>query len=436
MCDQPNREKTSVELADIFVKNADAYIEQHGVSVVQNKAIKAISRCRTAVLGGHVARCNHCGIEEISYNSCRYRHCPKCQTIKQVQWLENRKTELLPVNYFHVVFTIPHELNSIASYNPLVIYNLLFKAAWSTIDTLGKDKKRLGGSMGMLAFLHTWGQPLSQHIHLHCILPGGALCDVDGQKEFRLSKSGFLFPVKVMSALFGKIFLTLLQQAFTENELTFKGSIAELSEPTKFQELMAILTLKSWNVFAKEPFHGAAGGLAYLARYVSKTAISNERILSFDNENVTFKWRDYSDNNKLKVMTLDVNEFIRRFLSHILPEGFMRVRSFGFLASACKTKNLNLIRALLLGNKKEVYTKNLEEVKEPIPEVDLCSSIDTREKEACTENLEKAKESTIDLIQRILGIDITLCKHCKIGRLEIIRTIPRTTQSLPYLDTS
>ncbi len=272
MCAKPNRQQ-SVELADVFVKYADVYIEQHGVSAAQNKAIKAISRCRTSALGGHVSRCDHCNVEEISYNSCRYRHCPKCQTIKKVRWLENRKAELLPVDYFHVVFTIPHELNGIASYNPKLIYNLLFKAAWSTIDTLGRDKKRLGGGMGMLAFLHTWGSNLSQHIHLHCIIPGGALGDIDGQKVFRLSKPGFLFPVKVMSKLFGKIFLTLLQKAFIDKEINFKGTIAELSEPKQFQELIKLLSLKSWNVYAKEPFHGAEGGLEYLARYVSKTAM-------------------------------------------------------------------------------------------------------------------------------------------------------------------
>jgi hypothetical protein len=286
-----------------------------------------------------------------------------------------------------------------------VIYHLLFKASWSTIQTLGIDKRRLAGVMGMLGFLHTWGQNLSQHIHLHCIIPGGALCNVKGQKEWRSSKTGYLFPVKVMSKLFGKIFLTLLQQAFSNHELSFKGAITELSEPKKFGQLMALLTTKSWNVYAKEPFNGAEGGLEYLARYISKTAISNERILSCDNNQVTFKWRDYSDQNKTKRMTLDAHEFIRRYLSHVLPDGFMRVRSFGFLANAVKTENLNLIRSLLNSSARHTVC--------PID-----------------------KESAVELIKRITSIDVELCKQCKIGRLEIIEVFFASMQPPIYLDPS
>jgi len=407
VCAKPGRHKSPVELADVFEQYADAYIEQHGVSAAQNKAIKAISNCRTSALGGHVLRCNHCGAEEIAYNSCRYRHCPKCQTAKQLRWLESRKAEILPVDYFHVVFTIPHELNGIASYNPSVIYNLLFKAAWSTIHTLGQDKKRLAGLMGMLSFLHTWGQTLSQHIHLHCMIPGGALCENNGRKEWRSSKQGFLFPVRVISRLFGKLFLTLLQQAFTNDELTFKGSIAYLHEPKKFGQLIAQLTKKSWNVYAKEPFNGAEGGMEYLARYVSKTAIGNERILSCDDNQVSFKWRDYSNHNTSKVMTLDADEFIRRYLSHVLPDGFMRIRAFGFLANACKAKNINQIRSLL----------------------NAYETMDT----TCSK---KVIEPIAELIKRITGIDIELCKQCKIGRLEVTRVILSNKESLAYSDTS
>lgn len=405
---QSGRDKSSIELADIFVRYGDDYIEQHGVSAAQNKAIKAISRCRTAALGGHVTRCDHCSAEEISYNSCRYRHCPKCQTTKQLRWLENRKAELLPVEYFHVVFTIPHELNGIASYNPSWIYNLLFKAAWSTIYTLGQDKKRLGGLMGMLSFLHTWGQNLSQHIHLHCMIPGGALCDFNGQKEWRDCKPGFLFPVKVMSKLFGKTFLKLLQQAYKNNEITFKGSIAELAEHGKFEQLMVLLSNKSWNVYAKTPFNGSEGGLEYLARYVSKTAIGNERLVSCDNQKVTFKWRDYADENQSKFMTLNATEFIRRYLTHVLPDGFMRIRAFGFLANACKAKNINVILPLLNQPQKKDFEK--------------------QEK--------KTKETIAELMERITGIDIYQCQHCKIGRLEIIKSILSAKQSLAYIDTS
>lgn len=351
---------------------------------------------------------NECGLEEVSYNSCRYRHCPKCQTTKQLRWLEDRKAELLPVQYFHVVFTIPHELNGLASYHAAVIYNLLFKAAWATLHTLGKDKKRLDGEMGMLAFLHTWGQNLSQHIHLHCIIPGGALRKINGKSEWRACRSGFLFPVKVMSKHVGKVFLTLLQKAYAAGEFTFKGSIAELATPKKFTQFIKTLAAKTWNVHAKEPFNGAKGGLEYLSRYVSKTAISNERILSCDEKHVTFTWRDYADGSKQKVMKLEAHEFIRRYLSHILPDGFMRVRSFGFLANACKAKHINLIRLLVNPEKHEPYEKVSSKNKEPVTE----------------------------LIKRITGIDITLCKQCKTGHLEITQQIVSAKQGLLYWDTS
>lgn len=407
MCDAIKKRKT-IELADIFSQYADAYIKDHGVSAAQNKAIKAISRCRTAALGGHIMRCDNCGKEEQSYNSCRYRHCPKCQTTKQLRWLEDRKTELLPVPYFHVVFTLPHELNALASYNPTVIYNVLFKAAWKTIDTLGRDPKRLGGLMGMMAFLHTWGQNLSQHIHLHCMIPGGALYVEALQAKWRATRKGFLFPVKVMSKLFGKKFISLLRQAFTEDKLLFKGSILKLKESLHFEQLLAHLGSKSWNIYAKEPFKGAAGGLEYLARYVSKTALSNDRIISCENGEVRFKWRDYSDHNKEKVLSLKTEEFIRRYLSHVLPDGFMRVRFFGFLANACKAKNINTIR-------------------------ELFSSQDNTANPAV---ISKDKESIAKLMLRLTGIDIECCKHCKIGHLLVEKTIMKVKPSYTYPDTS
>ena len=299
MCDQQDKHRPSIELADIFIKHADSYIEQRGVSAQQHKAINAIARCRTSALGGHALCCDHCGVQDISYNSCRYRHCPKCQTTKQLRWLDQRKAELLPTHYFHVVFTLPHEINHIASYNQSIIYTLLFKAAWLTIDTFGKDENRLAGQMGMLAFLHTWGQNLSQHIHLHCMVPGGALYDDDeGQKQWRSSEKTFLFPSRAMAKYFGKAFLTLLERAHRNDELNLKGGIAQLADSKTFGQLMVKLRRKSWNVYAKEPFNGAEGGVTYLARYFAKTAIGNERILSCDDNTVRFKWRDYSDENK------------------------------------------------------------------------------------------------------------------------------------------
>lgn len=393
MCNQQKCDKHSVELADVFLRYGDTYIAQHCISTPQDKAIRALSRCRTAALGGHVTRCNHCGIEKNNYNSCRNRHCPKCQTTKQMRWLESRKSELLPVGYFHVVFTIPHELNGIASYNQSLIYNLLFKATWIAVCTLGKNSKAFGGLMGMLAFLHTWGQNLSQHIHLHCMIPGGALCDVDGQKQWKSCKTDYLFSVKVMAKFTGKVFLRLLREAYNNNELTFGGSITELENPKKFDQLIALLRKRSWNVYAKEPFNGAKGGLEYLARYVSKTAIGNERILSHDNQQITFKWRDYADKSKEKIMALDAHEFIRRYLQHVLPDGFMRIRAFGFLANACKARNIDLIRAQLTP-----HDKGLKQDK-------------------------KDKEPIDALMMRLTGIDINLCQTCKIGHLETTRSI-------------
>ena len=452
MCDQ-NKRRSSVELADIFVKHADSYLALRGASAHQQKAIHAISRCRTAALGGHVSHCNHCGAQDISYNSCRYRHCPKCQTTKQLRWLDERKAELLPTHYFHVVFTLPHELNPIASYNQSAIYRMLFKAAWLTIDAFGKDKKQLAGQMGMLAFLHTWGQNLSQHIHLHCMIPGGALYEDDtGKKQWRGSKKHFLFSSKAMAKYFGKTFMTLMEQAFSNKELNLKGGISQLSESQTLAQFMLRLRKKSWNVYAKEPFNGAEGGMAYLARYFAKTAIGNERILSCDDEKVRFKWRDYSDNDKTKVMTLHAHEFIRRYLSHILPDRFMRVRSFGFLANACKAKNLTTIRELLQSGRpiieatappirKAFITATTDDVIATEPSGNRVNmtlapvSIAIYDTEPLVIKT-KPKESIAELMQRIAGIDIELCKHCKIGRLEKIPLPSEIARAPSSWDTS
>lgn len=472
MCTQSGKTISNVELADIFSQHADAYIASHGVSSSQHKAINAISRCRTAQLGGHVLRCNHCGVLEIAYNSCRYRHCPKCQAPKKVRWLAERKAELLPVPYFHVVFTLPHELNPIASYNQALIYNLLFKAAWATINTLGHDKKRLNGQMGMTAFLHTWSQQLNQHIHLHCMVPAGAICDEDEKMEWNASKEDYLFPVTVMSKLFGKLFLTGLTKAFKNNELCFKGSIAHLAEESQFMKLKVQLKPrpKTWLVYAKEPFNGAEGGMEYLARYFVKTAIGNERLVSFDEHQVRFKWRDSRDNDKTKIMTLDTHEFIRRYLMHILPHGFMRVRYCGFLANSVKAKNIALIRSLLSTDKQHDVVSNAvlhcaftlkmtATANAVLPVTPAMSHIqatdaavepsklnllqkpisETQGEILSAQSIEKeiTRESTAELMQRIVGIDVTLCKHCKVGHLEKVQMIyPTILHSPTPWDTS
>ena len=471
MCDQQDKHRPPTELADIFAKHADTYIEQRGVSAQQQKAMNAISRCRTSALGGHALRCDHCGVQDISYNSCRYRHCPKCQTTKQLRWIDDRKSELLPTHYFHVVFTLPHEINPIASYNQSVIYNLLFKAAWLTTDAFGQDENQLAGQVGMLALLHTWAQNLSQHIHLHCMIPGGALYDdEEGRKQWRSSKKDFLFSSKAMAKYFGASFLTLLERAHRNDELNLKGGIAGLSDSKTFAQLMVKLRKKSWNVYAKEPFNGAEGGIKYLARYFAKTAIGNERILSCDDNAVTFKWRDSSDDNKTKIMTLDAHEFIRRYLSHILPDGFMRVRSFGLLANACKAKNIAIIRDLLSRSEQisnasivtdlsltpplENKTIVMQPDEKPFIKFITSGDINALQPSAnlvtnalitpltCVGDMghpvvkEKAKESVAELMKRITGIDIERCKHCKVGRLEKTPLPPNAYQKPESLDTS
>jgi len=322
--------------------------------------------------------------------------------MSKVRWLEARTAELLPVEYFHVVFTLPHELNSLVGYNAKLIYNLLFRAAWETIQTLGRDKKRLGGEMGMLAALHTWSQTLMQHPHLHCIVPGGAL---DGEM-WRPSKKGFLFPVRVMSKYFRGCFVRLLRRAYEENQLKLQGSVASLADPACFRTLLDQMMEKQWCVYCKEPFHGAKGAVEYLAKYVYRTAISNNRILSCEDGTVSFKWRDSSDHNKSKRMELNVDEFLRRFLMHVLPPRFTRIRTFGFLANSQKGKRLPEIRA------------NLGQP--PL------------------EENPKEKESTEALMHRITGVDITLCPFCKKGRLETVRTLPNLIKQLrrDYCDTS
>jgi hypothetical protein len=400
VCNHTSRDKVSVELADIFNLYGNSYIEQHRLSVAQHKAINAICNCRTAALGGNLQRCDCCGKEIISYNSCRNRHCPKCQTLAKARWLAARQAELLPVEYFHVVFTIPHELNFLAGYNQTLIYNILFKAAWGTIKDLGLDPKWLGGDMGMLAALHTWGQNLLQHIHLHCIIPGGALQN----NQWKSCKPGFLFPVRVISRKFRGTFVSLLRKAYQNNQLKLLGVIADLANPAIFTRLLDELMQKEWCVYAKKPFNGANGTVDYLAKYVYKTAISNNRILSCSDNKVIFNWRDYSDHNKIKEMTLDAHEFIRRFLTHVLPNGFIRIRPFGFLANSCKAKKIQQILTLL-GQEKPSKVK---------------------------------KESIDELMYRLTGIDINLCPHCKKGKLRTIKLLPnfKYLQHNKYCDTS
>lgn len=383
--DKPERPK-SVELADIFRLHGDNYCEKHVLTPEQHSVMNAIKNCRTSVLGGHIEQCDNCHALHCSYNSCRNRHCPKCESFKAAKWLADRQAELLPVPYFHVVFTLPHTLNNLVLYNKKWLYGLLFEAVWETLKTLGQDKKRLGGLMGMLAILHTWGQTLSLHNHLHCIVPGGALTQSGKWK----SAKKYLFPVKVLSKLFRGIFVSKLRQAYQQDQLVLPTQLTENLLANDFDELLNQLMKIDWVVYAKPPFAGPEKLLNYLGRYTHKIAISNYRIISVDEEAVTFKWRDYSDNNQEKMMRLAPEEFIRRFLSHVLPDGFMRIRSFGFLANSSKAKKVKQIHTQL--NYKPI-------------------------------NKEK-KRDTATLMFELTGNDITLCPTCKQGRLKRIQEIP------------
>jgi hypothetical protein len=340
-----------LEVADVFRTYEKDFFARwgHVLSPHQKKAFEAIRDCRTAALGGHVEsveQCDACGHLAISYNSCRDRHCPKCQAMARAKWLADRQTELLPVPYFHVVFTLPEEIGRLALQNAREIYGILFRAAAETLLTIAADPRRLGAAIGFLAVLHTWGQNLHLHPHLHCVVPGGGLSS-DGDGWIGCRKQSFFLPVQVLSSRFRNLFLTYLQKAFEEDRLGFYGELAALSKPARFDALCHRMKRIKWVVFVKPPFGGPQQVLKYLARYTHRVAISNSRLLSMEDGCVTFRWKDYAANNQTKIMKLDAVEFIRRFLLHILPSGFVRIRQFGFLANRARGKKLALCRALL-----------------------------------------------------------------------------------------
>lgn len=321
-----------IEVADIFRSYGPSYRATHRLPLPQLRTMRAIEICRTAELGGHVDECEECGHLTISYNSCRNRHCPKCQFLKKETWIEARERELLPIAYFHVVFTLPEELKSLALRNREVIYNLLFRAASETLTELARD--RLGVQIGSIAVLHTWGQNLLDHPHLHCIVSGGGLSG----DRWVPSKRRFLFPVKVLSRLFRGKFLSFLKKAYEGGNL---------QGVDQFTTLLNALYAKEWVVYAKPPFNGPETVLAYLGRYTHRIAITNHRILGMDEGRVSFSWKDYADGNTKKIMTLDVFEFIRRFLLHVLPPGFVKIRHVGFLSNRNRKARLELCRASL-----------------------------------------------------------------------------------------
>ena len=334
-----------LDLADIVRAQGDAYRQTHRLTTVQHRALRAIAACRTAVLGGHRETCDHCGATRLTYNSCRNRHCPKCQTTAKERWLAARKADLLPIPYFHVVFTLPHALNALAQGNPRVIYRLLFGAVSATLLAFGRDPRHLGGTIGVTAILHTWGQNLSQHLHLHCLVTGGALAP-DGAR-WMPARASFLFPVRALAIVFRGKFLAALQEAYTQGELRFAAGTAPLAHGPTFAAFLAQLRAVAWIVYAKRPFAGPEQVLEYLGRYTHRVAISNHRLVAITHDTVQFRWKDYADGDCVKVLRLTTEEFLRRFLLHIVPARFMRIRHFGLLANRRRTTVLARCRQLL-----------------------------------------------------------------------------------------
>jgi hypothetical protein len=341
--------RTSLEVADIFRSAGPAYRTAHAghLSLGQLKVMTAIENCRTAALGGHVEACDDCGHWRIAYNSCRNRHCPKCQGAAARTWLAAREADLLPVGFFHVVFTVPAEIAQIAWQNKAVVYDLLFRAAADTMLTIAADPKHLGARIGITAVLHTWGSALTHHPHVHMIVPGGGIT-LDGTRWIS-SRPAFLLPVRVLGALFRRLFLTRLLALFGAGKLAFFNALAGLASRKAFLRHLSPIRKKRWVVYAKPPFAGPQAVLAYLSRYTHRVAISNRRLIAFDDASVTFRYKDYRRDGpqRQQVMTLATDEFIRRFLIHVLPRGFHRIRHYGLLASSTHKEAMALARSLL-----------------------------------------------------------------------------------------
>jgi len=394
------RPSGGLEVAEIFRQHGPAYRDSHRLPRHELRVMRAIEVCRTSVLGGHKDQCDHCGHVEVSYNSCRNRHCPKCQTLQKEKWIEARSQDLLPIQYFHVVFTLPSELNPLISMNRKILYDLLFRSASETIAQLASNPKPLGATIGIIGVLHTWGQNLMDHPHLHCIVTGGGLCS-DG--TWKPCRRGFFLPVRVISALFRGKFLGLLKDSFKKEELVFPHSLSHLKDPEEFETFRKNLYSKRWFVYCKPPFDGPTGVLQYLGRYTHRVAISNNRLLTIRNGEVSFLWRDYADQNRQKIMTLKAEEFIRRFLLHVLPARYVRIRHFGLLANRKRKDNIAACRKML-DSGKPVTKEN--------------ARIETWQEQ----------------LLRICGIDVTTCPVCQKGRMcRVELLLPYRCNSPPEL---
>jgi hypothetical protein len=360
--------RSALEVADIFRAHGAAWRRAQAghLSLGQLKVMSAIERCRSATLGGHVLRCPACEHTQIAYNSCRNRHCPKCQASAARRWLEARQADLLPVDYYHLVFTLPGPISALAYHNKSLIYGLLFQAAAETLLTIAVDPKHLGARIGATLVLHTWGSAMTHHPHVHGIVPGGGL-SIDGER-WVACKPGFFLPVRVLSRLFRRLFLEKLHQAYQAGKLQFFGEHQTLDKPEAFTQWLKPLRQCEWVVYAKRPFAGPTAVLAYLSRYTHRVAIANSRLIALDERGVTFKWKDYRAKGKAryKTLTLTTEEFIRRFLLHVLPSGFHRIRYYGLFANAGRKDNLVRVRELLTSQKSgdptDAVTKNADEV--------------------------------------------------------------------------
>jgi hypothetical protein len=410
-------DRPSLEVADIFRGEAASFLPTHLAKLApeQKRVYSDIQSCRTAVMGGHVRACDGCDHREIAYNSCRNRHCPKCQAMARAKWLAEREAELLPIAYFHIVFTMPAELAAVALQNKRLLYGMLFEAASETLKQVAANPRHLGAAqIGLLAVLHTWGQNLMHHPHLHCVVSGGGLSP--DASRWIASRDYFFLPVKVLSRVFRNKFRRLLERAFERGELNFYGKLISLAEPKAFREFLEATTTREWVVYAKRPFREPACVLKYLARYTHRVAISNHRLISYRDGKVTFRYKDYAREGTQRTMTLESSEFIRRFLMHVLPSGFMRIRHYGFLANRYRKEKLETCRRLLGCDEP---TKSQDDVGLPARE---------------------PKEQADDTQAEIS------CPVCKTGRMQIIDSFDRTPRrcepppqrsfQIPYQDSS
>jgi hypothetical protein len=348
-------QRPALEVADVIGQHGAAFLDRYGagLSAAQRQALRNLADCRTAALGGHVEHCLDCGHQRIAYNSCRNRHCPKCQALARARWLEQQARHLLPVEYYHVVFTLPAELSELALANPRVLYDLLLRSAAATLREVAADPKHLGAVPGMLLVLHTWGQNLHHHPHVHAVVTGGGLsCDgagrIDATPRWQACRPGFFLPVRVLSRVFRGKFLAGLRALLAEGQLRLPARLAALAEPGGRAAWFAARYVRDWVVYAKRPFGGPAQVLKYLARYTHRVAISNARLVELRDGRVTFQYKDYADAQRSKTMTLDAVEFLRRFVQHVLPKGFVKIRHYGLLANAQRAARLTACRRLLL----------------------------------------------------------------------------------------